>query len=103
MAGERSAALRALGALAGEGAVVAGIAACPDHRRMVHRIGNEARCRIVVAIAALDDTGRDMRRRRQPGRRRAVVTIRAVGVGCLVDIGAARPTREAARLRWRGM
>ena len=75
VAGERSAALRALAALAGEGAVVAGIAACPDHRRMVHRIGSEARCRSVVAIAALDDTGRDMRRRRQPGRRRAIVTI----------------------------
>ena len=74
VAGVRRGALRTLRALACERAVVTGIAAARAHRRVVHRIGDKARCRIAVAVAALDTGDRDMRWRCVAGRRRAVVT-----------------------------
>ena len=88
-------ALRALGALGRVGAVVTGIAAARAHRRVVHRVGDEARRRVGVAVAALDAGHRDVRRRRQAQRRRAVVTARAIGVARSVNVFCARPTREA--------
>ena len=97
VAGIRCGALRALGAFAGVGAVVAGVAAARAHRRVVHRIGDEARRRVGVAVAALDAGRRDMRRRGLAGRGRAVVTARAVGVGRLMGVSAAGPTGEACR------
>ena len=87
-------ALRALGALGRVGAVVAGIAAARAHRRVVHRVGDEARRRVGVAVAALDAGHRNVRRRGLAGRGRAVVTARAIGVGRLVGVGAARPAGE---------
>ena len=74
VAGIRRGALRPLRALAGERAVVTGIAAARVHRRVVHRIGDKARCRIAMAVAALNPGDRNMRRRGVAGRRRAVVT-----------------------------
>ena len=90
--GIRRSPLRTFGALARIGAVVAGVAAGAAHRRVVHRIGVEARRRIGVAIAALHDTGRNMRRRGQAGRGQTVVAIRAIRIGCLVDIECRRPS-----------
>ena len=46
--------MRALGALAGVRTVVAGVAAAGADRRVVHRVGGEARRRVGVAVAALD-------------------------------------------------
>ena len=90
--GERCRALRALGALAGIGPVVAGIAAAGADRAVIHGVGREARRGIVVAVAALDPRHRHMRRRRQAGRGGAVVAARAIGIGRRVNVGAARPT-----------
>ena len=84
-----------LRALARVGAVVAGVAAGAADRRVVHRVGDEARRRVGVAVAALHGTGRNVRRRRQPGRGGAVVAARAIGVARLVDVGAAGPAGEA--------
>ena len=64
---------------------------------MVHRIGDEARGRIAMAIAALGRCRRDMRRRGKAGRRLAVMAIHAVGIGRTVDECAAGPAREARR------
>ena len=94
VASERCGAHRALRTLTGVGTVVAGVAPAGADRSMVHRIGGEARCRVVVAVAALNTCHRDMRRRLHAGRRRAVVATRAVGVGRSVGKCSARPTRE---------
>ena len=40
--------------LGGENAIMAGVAAAAAHRRMVHRVGDEARRRVGMAIAALN-------------------------------------------------
>jgi len=85
-------------ALARIGTVVAGIAPAGADRRMTryaHRIGREARCRVGVAIAALNSRYRDVRRRGHAGRRGAVVAARTVGVGCRVRECAARPSRKS--------
>jgi len=68
-------------ALAREAAVVAGGARHAGNRRVVHRVGREARRRVGVAVAALDGADRDVRRRRHAGCGGAVVAARAVGVG----------------------
>ena len=83
--------------LARIGTIVAGVAAAGAHRRVVHRVGDEARRRVGVAVAALDAGHRDVRRRRLAGRGRAVVTVRAVRVGGRVDVCRPRPAGEAIR------
>ena len=87
--------LRALGALARVGTVVTGVAAARAHRRVVHRVGDEARRGVGVAVAALDAGHRDMRRRGIAGRGRAVVTARAIGVARLMDVDGAGPARRS--------
>ena len=87
----RSRTQRTFRALGPVGSVVAGITAARAHRRVVHRVGGKARCRISVAIAALDAGDRDMRWCRIASRCRAVVTARAVGVARLVNENAAGP------------
>ena len=67
------------------------------HRGMTHRVGGEGRRRIGVAVAALHDTARNMRRRSHPGGGGAVVAARAIGIGGLVDVSATRPTGETGR------
>ena len=69
---------------------------------VVHRVGDETRRRIGVAVAALDAGYRNMRRRRHAGRGGAVVTARAIGVGRLVDDTCRQPSWRRSRLRWRG-
>ena len=54
---------------------------------MVHGVGGEGRSGIGVAIAALNASHRDMRRRGVAGRRRAVVAARAIGVCRPMRIG----------------
>ena len=83
--------LRTLGALARIRSVVTGVAAGAGHRRVGHRVGDEARGRIGVAVAALHDAGRNMRRGGQPGGDQTIVAIRAIRIGRLVDIGRAGP------------
>ena len=91
--------LRTLGALAGVGTVVAGVAArgvngavtcCP------HGVGREARCGIGMAGAALDARHGNVWRRGLSSCVRAVVTIRAIGVGRGMDVGATGPGDIAA-------
>ena len=87
----------ARGALAGERAVVTGVAAAGADRRMTrhaHRVGHKTRRRIGVAAAALNPGHRNMRRRLHTGRGGAVVAARAVGVGGRVGVFAARPAGE---------
>ena len=95
--GERSRPERALGTLAGVGAVMAGVAAAGAHRRVIHRVGREARGSVIMTVAALNPGHGDVRRRGQAGRRGAVVTARAIGVGGRVGEHAARPAGEARR------
>ena len=97
VAGVRRGGLRPLRALACERAVVTSIAAAGTHRRMVHRIGGKARCRIVMAVAALNAGDRDVRRRGIACSRRAVVAAGAIRVVREVDIFCSGPTGEAAR------
>ena len=59
---------------------------------MVHSVGDETRCRIGVAIAALNRRCRDMRRRGHARRRCAVVTANAIVIARLMDIDTACPT-----------
>ena len=54
VAGERRRALRTLGALAGVRPVVTGVAPAGADRAVIHGVGRETRCRIVVAVAALN-------------------------------------------------
>ena len=65
VAGIRCRSLCAFGTFARVRAVMAGVAAARAHRRVIHRIGDEAGCRIGVAIAALGPGHRDMGWRRQ--------------------------------------
>jgi hypothetical protein len=88
---KRGGALRSFGAFARVGTVVAGVAAGRTHRRMVHCVGHKTCRGIGVAIAALDAGHRNMRRRGHPGRCCPVVTTRAIGIACLMDISAACP------------
>ena len=94
VAGERGRALRALRSLAGERAVVTGVAAAGADRAVSHGVGREVRCRIGVAVAALNAGHRHVRRRLQTGRGGAVVAARAVGIGGRVGILPARPAGE---------
>ena len=80
VAGIRCGALRTFRAFARIRAVMTGVAAGRAHRRVVHRVADEARCGLGVAIAALDASDRDMRWRRQAQRQCAVVAARAIGV-----------------------
>ena len=73
---------------------MAGVAPAGADRSMVHRIDGEARCRVVVAVAALNTCHRDVRWRLHAGRRRAVVAARAVRVGRGVGKCSARPAHE---------
>ena len=82
------------GSLGCIGPTMASVAAAGAHRGMVHRIGREARRRIDVAIAALDPGNGHVGRRRQTGRRCAVMAARAIGVGRRVGIFAAGPAAE---------
>ena len=61
---------------------------------MLHRISREARGRIGVAVAALNSRNWDVRRRGHASCRGAVVAARAIGVGCRVGEGGARPARR---------
>ena len=90
MAGIRGRTLRSFGALRGIGTVVTGVAARRAHRRMGHRVGDEACRRVGVAIAALDAGDRDMRRRGVAGCDRPVVAAYAIGIARLVG-GKRRP------------
>ena len=94
VAGERRCAHRALRPLAGVGPIVARITPAGADRRVIHRVGREARSRIVVAVAALDSRHRNVRRRLHAGRSGAVVAARAVGIGCRVGERSARPAGE---------
>ena len=76
-------------------AVMAGIAAAAADRRVIHRVGREARSRVRMAIAALDRPGRNMGWRTHASCRRSIVASRAIRVGGLVDVGPARPAGEA--------
>ena len=102
VAGIRCRSLRALRAFARVRTVVAGVAAARAHRRMIHRVADEARCRIGVAIAALDASYRDMRRRGVAGRRRAIAAARAIGIAGLMDVDGTSPACEGRRRRSRG-
>ena len=62
---------------------------------MTHGVGREARCRIGMAIAALNRCHRNVRRRGHAGGGGAVVTARAIGIGGRVSKLAARPARES--------
>ena len=95
MARVRRSALRTFRAFGGVGPAVTGIAARSAYRGVVHCVGYEAHCRIVVAVAALNRRRRDMRRRRHAGRRRSIVTAKAVCIARLMDVDAARPAQEA--------
>ena len=64
---------------------------------MVHGVGGEARSRIGVAAATLHRTRRYVRRCLHSQCDLAIVTGRAIGVACRVDVGAARPTGETGR------
>jgi hypothetical protein len=75
---------RALCTLAGERPVVAGVASAGADRRVTrhaHRIGREVRCRIGVAVAALNSRHRNVRRRLQTSRGGAVMATRTIGIG----------------------
>jgi len=94
VAGERRRSLRAFRALAGVGAVVAGVAAAGADRTVVHRVGREARRSIGMAVAALDPGHRNVRRRYHTGRRCAVVAARTVGIGGRMGECSALPAGE---------
>ena len=64
---------------------------------MVHRVGDEARRRVGVAIAALNGAHRNMWRRGHAQRRLAVVAGRAIGVGRPDGRRCRRPAGEARR------
>ena len=84
MAGERCGTDGTGRSLAGERAVVAGIAAAGADGAVTghaHRVGGKTRRRVGVAAAALDSRHRDVRRRLHTGRGGAVVTVRAIGIG----------------------
>ena len=101
MASIRRGALCALRAFCRVRTIVAGVATAGAHRRVRHRVGDEARSRVAMAVAALNAGHRNMWRRRQAGRRRAVVAVRAVRVGWQMYIKAASPAQEA-RIRMTG-
>ena len=61
---------------------------------MGHRVGDEARRRIGVAIAALDAGDRDMRRRGVAGCDRPVVAARTIGIARLVGVDGTGPAGE---------
>jgi hypothetical protein len=90
----RRRAKRAFRALRGIRTVMTGVAAAGAHRRVRHRVGRKARCRIGVAIAALDAGHRNVRRRSVAGRYRAVVAARAIGVARLMGIDGPSPAGE---------
>jgi hypothetical protein len=95
--GERRRALRALGSLAGERAVVTRVAAAGADRRMAwhaHGVGDKARCRVGVAVAALNSSHWNVRRRLHASRGGAVVAARAIGVGGRMFECPARPAGE---------
>jgi hypothetical protein len=83
-----------LGSLARVAAIVAGVTTAATDRRVRHRVGREARRGIGVTAAALHGPRRDVRWRRHTGRRRAVVAARAIRIGRLMDVSAARPAGE---------
>ena len=77
---------------------MAGIAPTGTNRRVArhaHGIGGEIRCRIGVAVAALNTHYRHMRRRCHACRRAAVVTARAVDVGRRMGECSAQPRGRA--------
>ena len=63
---------------------------------VVHRVGGEARRSVDVTIAALERSGRNVRRCRHAGRSRAVVAARAVGVGRRMGEGGADPASRCS-------
>ena len=87
MVGELGGAVGTLVALRSERTVVASIAACPTHRRMVHRVSGEGRRRVGVTRTALRCARRNMRRRHLPGCDYVVMTSNAVGIGWPMRIG----------------
>ena len=76
-------------------AVVAGVAAGRAHRRVGHRVADETRRGIGMAIAALDAGDRDMRRGRHAQRNFSIVTSRANRIAWLMNVCPAGPTRES--------
>jgi len=90
---------------AGVGAVVAGVAAAGAHLGVVHGVDAETCRRVLVAVAALERPGRNMRRRLHAGGGRVVVAARAIGIGCRMrkrDASKAGGAVVAAFARRRG-
>ena len=83
-----------LGSLARVATIVARVATAATDRRVRHRVGREARRGIGMTAAALHGPRRYVWRRRHTGSCRAVVTARAIRVGRLMDVSAARPAGE---------
>jgi hypothetical protein len=67
--------------LARVGTIVTSVAACPGHRRVVHRVNGKRRRSVGVAAAALRLARGNMRRRRQTDRNYIVVATDTVGIG----------------------
>lgn len=87
MVSELDGAVCALSALRRIRTVVAGVAACPTHRRVVHCVSGEGWRRIGVTRTALRCARRNMRRRHLPGRDYVIMASNAVGIGWPVRIG----------------
>jgi hypothetical protein len=94
VAGKRRRTLRAFRSLAGERAVVTGVAPAGADRTVIHGVSRETRRRIVVTVAALDSGHRDMRRRLHAGCGGAVVTARTIGIVRRVSEFPAHPAGE---------
>jgi hypothetical protein len=62
---------------------------------MVHYISGKARCRIRMAITALDAGRRNMRWALHPQCDATVMTARAIRIAGPMNVGTTRPTREA--------
>ena len=98
VAGERPDAERALRSLSGKGTVVTGVASTGADGSMpcnAHGVGRKTRCRIGVAIAALNAGHRNMRRSRQTGRGCAVVAAGASGIGRCMRERSTQPRGRA--------
>jgi hypothetical protein len=95
VAGERSRPQCALRTLTSEGSVVTGVAAAGADRAVIHRVGDKTRCRIVVAVAALNARHRNVWRGFHAGGGGAVVAARAIGVGRCVGELPACPAGES--------